>query len=301
MSGFSERTDPCQVTLLGGHSTLQFYVIPRPYPDEFDGVAGWPRLSSNIWEFQLSRRGFGAKGKLPDDINTWKNATILTGTTVLTFQFDSPQSRVELDTGQTAGIILPAGQWNEWRKQNPLLPNTIEGSYMPGAGVTIDEQVLAPVFRCGPLTLHNIMVVRANSEETRIATPGTSAIMGIACLNQMDVVLDGKSQVAYFKMIEHVVGKPDYNRLGAVFIPRDPTASDLTAYVGSSSPAAKAGLMNGDILIKVGTLDVTKWRTEKGILPLLRFWTMPAGTQHTLTVIRDGKELKIKVRLADFL
>ena len=60
----------------------------------------------------------------------------------------------------------------------------------------------------------------------------------------------------------------EHNRLGAVFAPRDMEAADLIAHVMDGSPAYEAGVRSGDVLQKVGDLDVTKWRTDPTVLPL---------------------------------
>ena len=71
------------------------------------------------------------------------------------------------------------------------------------------------------------------------------------------------------------------------------------AHVAEKSPAQKAGIRNGDILLKIGGLDVTKWRTDPKVLPLRRFWIRPAGTKLELSLTRDDKPLKATVELKD--
>ena len=58
---------------------------------------------------------------------------------------------------------------------------------------------------------------------------------------------------------------------------------------------------NGDVLLRIGNLDVTKWRTDPTVLPLSRFWEQPAGTRLDLTLRRGEQVLKINVPLRDIL
>ena len=81
----------------------------------------------------------------------------------------------------------------------------------------------------------------------------------------------------------------------AVFMPKDLNSTPLLARVVPGSPAASAGIRNGDRLLKVGDLDVTAWRTE-GFPP---FWKRPAGTELVLTLARGTEQLKVSVKLEE--
>jgi C-terminal processing protease CtpA/Prc len=67
---------------------------------------------------------------------------------------------------------------------------------------------------------------------------------------------------------------------------------DLVARVINGSPAFAAGIRNGDVLLKVGGLDATKWRTDPKVLPLSRFWEGPPGTRLELTLKRGASTFK---------
>jgi len=73
-------------------------------------------------------------------------------------------------------------------------------------------------------------------------------------------------------------------------MPLDKNSGDLVAHVVRASPAYEAGIRNGDVLLKVGDLDVTKWRTDPKVLPLSRFWSMPSGMRLDL-VLKRGNEV----------
>jgi S1-C subfamily serine protease len=67
------------------------------------------------------------------------------------------------------------------------------------------------------------------------------------------------------------------------------------------SPADKAGLRDGDVLLKIDDIDVTRWRTDPAVRPGARFFNRPAGTRYTLTVDRSGQRLELPVTLEDLL
>ena len=93
----------------------------------------------------------------------------------------------------------------------------------------------------------------------------------------------------------------EHNRLGAVFVPFQPNTDALVALVVDRGPAQEAGIRNGDVLLKIGELDVTRWRTDPAVLPLSRFWEQPAGTHLELTLMRGEEKLLITVRLREIL
>ncbi|HZZ18186.1 MAG TPA: hypothetical protein VFE25_02395, partial [Opitutaceae bacterium] len=96
---------------------------------------------------------------------------------------------------------------------------------------------------------------------------------------------------------------PEYlhNRIGAVFIPRNEQSDDLIAVVANGSPASIAGVLDGDVLIQIDDLKVSKWRTIPGILPLSRFWEMPAGTAHSIVLRRGQSLITLNVVLKNIL
>ena len=77
--------------------------------------------------------------------------------------------------------------------------------------------------------------------------------------------------------------------------------NDLVAHVVKNSPADKAGLRDGDILVKIDQLDVTVWRTQPEILPLCRFWEQAPGTKLRLALRRNEVPVVAEVELRNIL
>jgi S1-C subfamily serine protease len=128
-----------------------------------------------------------------------------------------------------------------------------------------------------------------------------SVKLGLAALRSLDFIIDAKGGFAYLRPKETRPPPYGHNRLGAVFAPVDLQSEDLIARVVHGSPGWKAGIRNGDVLISIGELDVTKWRTDPAVLPLGRFWERAPGTKLELT-LRRGKEMfKTEVVLRQIL
>src|SRR5262249_20600503 len=116
-----------------------------------------------------------------------------------------------------------------------------------------------------------------------------------------DLVVDGKRRIAYVRPKRNTPPPYEHNRLGTVFAPVDPQSSDLIARVAEGSPAQEAGIRSGDVLLKIGEVDVTKWRTDPAILPLRRFWSRPVGTKLDLLLKRQDHTFEAHPVLRDIL
>jgi C-terminal processing protease CtpA/Prc len=129
--------------------------------------------------------------------------------------------------------------------------------------------------------------------------PNYEATLGLFALTRFDIVIDGKNGHLFTRAIRRPKSRYAYNRIGAVFVPRDANSNDLVAHVMEKSAAYRAGIRDGDILVRIGNLDVTKWRTDPKVFPLSRFWSQPAGTQLELSLTRDAELVKATVELTE--
>jgi S1-C subfamily serine protease len=172
---------------------------------------------------------------------------------------------------------------------------------MPGAGTVVTEEFWAKELTFGTLVLTDVPVMPANVAEQAMGAPGFEASLGLAALKRLDLVIDGSLGIAYLRPRNTAPAPYDHNRLGAVFAPRDMEGLDLIAHVIDGSPAFEAGVRNGDVLLKVGDLDVTKWRTDPTVLPLSRFWEKPPGTRIVLLLKRGPQTIKATAVLRQIL
>ena len=112
---------------------------------------------------------------------------------------------------------------------------------------------------------------------------------------------DGKRGNAYLLPRTSPPPAYEHNHLGAVFTPVDMQANDLIGHVADGSPAYEAGIRNGDLLLKIGALDTTKWRTDPAVMPLTQFWARSPGTKLELTLQRGKETYKANVTLRQIL
>jgi len=141
------------------------------------------------------------------------------------------------------------------------------------------------------------------SQDERLVDQKVDASLGIEALRKIDLVLDrdaGVAQVAACPEAKNLYA--NHNRLGALFIPLTDSADFLTAVVASPSPASRADIRTGDVLLRVDEVDTAGWRTNKASLPELRqLLRQPAGARLTVYLKRGDEVLTKKVKLDDIL
>ena len=153
----------------------------------------------------------------------------------------------------------------------------------------------------GSLEMTEVPVAEADKGDVAAGSAGYVATFGMAALKRLDFIVDRIAGVAYLRAKEAPPPAYEHNRLGAVFSPVDLQSEDLIGHVAEGSPASEAGIHNGDVLMRIGDLDVTKWRTDPDNQINHRFWTSPAGTRLELTLKRGEEVFKANVVLRQIL
>lgn len=300
------QTEKYSFKCLGNESAIDFRVLIKPYDtkSEGDGVLPYFAVARNIWALDLSNHLFSIVENISGKMDGFIRAKIVKDESkILSLEIpDGERGRVlvGIDTGQDQGVTLPQKQWEAWIGEHPKAQITLDASFFPASGVEVRPTVWATEYKIGDLILHDVPLKESSSIEDRVS-PGTQCILGLFAVARLSIVLDAERDIAYLTPSKSPPPRYEHNRLGAVFVPRDNGSDDLFAVVAKAGPADVAGVRNGDILIRIDKLDVSKWRSVSGILPLSRFWAMPAGSKHILVVRRGTKTIKIKVILMDIL
>ncbi len=219
--------------------------------------------------------------KLPDDIAKWTRLEVDTNFNYLLLKVPTSSTRIPsailIDTGDDGGVMLPSARWRDWKVARPNAPTTLTVYASPGVGPIVAEEGWARELVVGPVSLRNVPVVEANKSLSLTGTSSYIGTFGMAALRQLDFIFDGECHVVYLRTKENPAAKYEHNRLGAVFAP-----PDHAARVTPGSPAWEAGIRDGDLLLRVGNREVTKWRTEDPWISISEYWTMPAGTKFKL-------------------
>jgi PDZ domain len=174
----------------------------------------------------------------------------------------------------------------------------LKAGYVPADGVLVNEVLRAKRITIGGITLKDVPVMAA-SPSADSTFKHCDAMLGLYAFRRIAIIIDGKNKAVYTHPITRTLDEYAYNHLGAVFLPRDLGKSDeLIARVLKDGPADRAGIRDGDVLLKIGLLNVTKWRTDPTIT-LNKYWARPDGTKLKLTLKRRDKEFETTVTLED--
>ncbi|MBU0477891.1 aspartyl protease family protein [bacterium] len=295
--GFSEE---CRLSLLGSTANkMRFRIFDQPsyLPFKVDGFIAWANLKNNIFHIDAEEKELTVLDALSEDIGLWTKWTIRQDSRLLAFRL-SEGGTIFIDTGSPYGVRLSPKRWIDWRRKHPKQPSTLTVYYVPADGLVIHEECWAQELSVGEFSICNIPVAQSAPYES-LLFKDYEATLGLFALTRLDIIIDGKKGRIYTRPNPKSASQYQYNRFGAVFVPKDMKSNDLIAHVIDGSPAHDAGIRNDDILLSIDDLDATKWRTDPSVLPLSRFWGRPAGTKLKLILKRDKRAFTRVVQLKE--
>lgn len=171
---------------------------------------------------------------------------------------------------------------------------TLSAGWSPAlGGMSVVRQSWSDRLNLGSLVIPSTTVSQAVHKWPRL-----EAVIGLKALSHFEVIFDLRESRIYLKTRDGDHIEPDYNRLGATFVPKSLDSVKLSAQVLVNSPAYRCGIRNGDILLRVDDVDMTKWRDDPSIWKK-RFWHADPGTQYNLELKRNGKRIELQVTLEE--
>jgi hypothetical protein len=221
----------------------------------------------------------------------------------LYFELSNKQEKefVAVDTGDPVGAVLPPAKWRDWKFAHPNQPRTLHAFFMPGSGLVAKEEAWAPEFGFGPVVLTSLPIGEASPSQVALGSPNFGGSLGITALKRCDLIVDGIHAVAYLQPKATRPRANEHNRLGAAFMPADAQSDTLIAQVMQGSPAYEAGMRDGDVLLRIGKMDVSGWRRDPSIKLNNPFRERPAGTKVELALRRGPETYLAKTTLRDIL
>lgn len=269
-----------------------------------EGAVGWPAIRRTVWTFDLAHGLAGISGRVPASVRHWRRLKIDEASRVLTLELPKNSagatSLLMIDTGNNDGVSLSPTLWAAWRAAHPEAPTTIDAYFTPAVGWVIRHVSWADKLSINGLVLHGVTVQRADPVDLDSGGKAYAATLGLAALKRVVLVVDGVHGVAYLHPREDQPPPMKYNRLGAVFVPSGAGGNKVVAHVLAGGPAAKAGIRNGDVLLKIDGSDVTQWRTHP-FRSSDDYYDQPAGTELTLRLARGDKSYQVNVVLQNIL
>ena len=269
-------------------------VIDSP-PVQVDGLIGWPFLKGKIWAVLWNDRTLARIQSVPAQANSWIQIDISKDVPILAFAHSmQDKNLIYIDTGDSGGVSLSAARWKQWLDEHPDAPMTLDAAWSPAVGrISVVRQSWSDRLNLGTLTIPGTTVNRVPHKWPRL-----EAVIGLEALSHYEVILDLMESRMYLKRRDGDHIEPEYNRLGATFVPKSMDSTELVAQVLTNGPGYRCGIRNGDILLTVDDFDMTKWRDDKNIWKR-RFWYAEPGTQYNLELRRNGKRIDLKVTLEE--
>lgn len=298
-----DRAEECILDFGYGPQKSTFGVVDMPggLPADIDGVISWNVFTNFVIELDAEKPGWGFLADLPTNLNGWAKWKLVPDSVYLEFECSNGKesAKIGIDTGDSGGVALGPQRWRKWSAERADKTATISADVYPLDGMVIRQVLRARKITIGGLDLVDVPVTVALSS-AGVGWGHCDAVLGLHVFKQLKLLVDAKHGSLYTKPIRLSTGEYKYNRLGAVFVPIDlERTDDLIAHVVRDSPAYRAGIRDGDVLLKIGILNVTVWRTDPYILPLGRFWSQPAGTKQKLVLKRGGQQYETAVTLEE--
>jgi hypothetical protein len=300
------RTERCRIEIGANADLVRLPVVDVPdyLEPRVDGLIGWDILQQVVVVIDTPRKRISMQGDLPAEVSEWSSWRIRPGATRLIVEIPSTGPTPEtlmIDTGSPSGVELAPQRWQRWSAAHPNLPATLNSAFIPGVGIVATEERWAPVFDLDGLMFQEIPVGRYGALVQHAPEDRHVATLGLCALRRASWVIDGRNGRLYFQSHGPPQGPNnyEYNRLGAVFIPRADQGDELLAQVFEGGPAYRAGIRTGDILLRINDLDAAAWRTDPRIQRPGKFWSSPAGTVLHLGLQRQDKTFDATIILED--
>jgi len=276
---------------------IHFAISDLPDP-HYDGLLPWNILHQVVTELDWSDWRFTIHKGPPSAHDGWQRFAIdplASRLWMIVPMPEGPPLRIALDTGDPSSAYVDTATWRRIRDPARETCRLVIDSYE----LRSDEECCLHTLSFGSLILHDLPVSESYpiDEEQR----DHPVRLGLFAMRQFDMIIDGPNSCLYLRRSRRPPERLRLNNLGAVF-PPSPNG-DLVAYVIAGTPAARAGLQDGDDLLEMGDLrtDTHPPRISDLLFAIGAMSRQPAGTVLHLRVRRGHDLLALDVTLKDML
>jgi len=296
----TSQSEKLSVSMFGKQITGRFAVLP--FKHRFDGVLGWRDVPGTLY-----LDGYNRQVQAVDRIGSrkdWQVWELEKDNSQLFFTVTDgakPFGRAFIDTGVTGGLRLSPLLWDQWKKQNPKRPTTLETFRYAVGPPMVSEVAWVDEYHLGDMVFRQLDIGLAPTAKNGTLTDAKGknyvATIGMRAIRHMRLIVDHGSNELLTQPVPLI---PPHNRLGAVFLPAVGGNQQLICRVQRNSPAVEYGLRDGDILKRVNGEEFKEEKRDS-LDRLTYLFSQPAGTELEIRVRRNSEEMSVHVVLVDLL
>lgn len=299
-------TAPARYKQVNGALSVPYNTPVVPVaPTEFQGALGWPVMKQHIWYFNYQENFFqiltDIPGDLSEEINAYEIIDSQVGVLDIAIPTETESVFITIDTGSDGYLALPKAYWEQWRTNHPDSWTTIGAAFSPAAGGFYASRIaFADYLSIGSLEFKAVFIKENKFNLLLNGRPrqDVSVNLGIKAMEYYEIWIDGPGGHVYFKPVEEIT-RPEVikiNRAQATYLPESLEHEFMYAHVLENGVAYRAGLRQGDKILRVNGRDALNWRTDRSVRPG-RVLVQAPGTVVNLLIERDGLEKKIVFEL----
>lgn len=203
------------------------------------------------------------------------------------------EARVDVGSGSTLDLHTPFVKKHDLIAKYPAAITVTGG----GFGGTFESRMArGHSLEVGPYKVDAPLLGLSTITTGALASEDYAGNIGNRLLDRFKLTLDYERRKLYLEPGTHFAEREGFSRFGAQFAKMDGRVT--AAQVLAGSPAAAAGLREGDELISVDAVPVSELDPDR---LESRFERDKAGSKVKVQILRDGKPKKLQVVLRDIL
>lgn len=273
-----------------------YEILTAVYGEKIDGIIGYSLLSRYIFliNYDSSRISIFTNGRMKYPRGGWLYEPILRTLPVQTARIRdavTTNSRFLFDIG--AGLCLMLNK--EFIEDSNFLDKKrkLYAKEAEGVGGKIDmHMTVIKEMRMGPYRFRNIPVFVFNDTFNLTSYPYLNGIIGNDILRRFNMILNYSKKEFYFMPNSHYQDGFDYAYSGIELYMID--GQIILGDVALGSPAATAGLKEGDLVIGINNILGQNMQLFKAAL-------QAAGEKIKIIVNRDGELMEFTFRIKSIL
>jgi Tfp pilus assembly protein PilF len=279
-------SEDCMLTIGSNQCPIWFfqsylqYAIDQPFK-----VLSWTLFTNNILQLEAETGRIILLQKLPVNIGKWTKVPMVPHSGVLALNIgDENRPEVLLvDTGSSDGVFLPTNSWRKWRADNRKQPATLNSYGGLDSVLRSPVECWAKTLKLGVITLTETPVQEATEAESAPHPTNYTGTIGVAALKRLDFIIDDPNSVVYVRPKLSPAQPYDHLRDGIAFLPDEMQTNELAAHVLEGGPGWRAGVRDGDLLLRIDDYVVTNWHTDTNFV---KRQNLKPGTALRLTLAR---------------